>query len=238
MNPNGLKGVVRTGRIGLEKYAAMLASVYSKPLTHREINDQVVHRQEQAVREAMWRMVNLGIAHVPSYAKSDRGAQQLPIARFRFGPGQSVPYPIAKSRRKPGVALKPRPELIQFAAIIRCFLEGSTVNEAAEATGSHKQSIKRVITVLRAAKVLRIVDWPKSDSGIGQPAKLYVFGTAPDVPRPPRMSQAERDRRRSDRLRALRATKAVVDAITRSGAMAQRMGIKPYHMLGKSVEPA
>ena len=238
MNPNGLKGVVRTGRIGLEKYAAMLASVYSKPLTHREINDQVVHRQEQAVREAMWRMVNLGVAHVPSYAQSDRGRQKLPIARFRFGPGESVPYPIAASGRKPGVSLKPKPELIQFAAIVRCFIDGCTQEEAAEISGSHVHSIRRVIKAFRAAKVLRIADWQKNESGIGQPAMVFCFGTQPDVPRPPRMSQTERDRRCNDRRRARRATQEVVNAITRPGYVAQRMGMKPYHMLGKSVEPA
>lgn len=234
MNPNGLKGVARIGRIGLSTYAAMLADVYRTPRTHREINARVIKRQEQTVREAMWRMVNLGVAHVPSYAASDRGPQKLPIARFRFGPGDSVPYPIQGSARKPGVTLKPRPELTQFAAIVRCFIDGCTQEEAAQISGSHQQSIRRVIQAFRAAKVLRIADWQKNESGIGQPAMVFCFGTQPDAPRPQRMSQTERDRRCNDRRRARRATQEVVNAITRPGYVAQRMGIKPFHMLGRS----
>lgn len=182
------------GRMGLCVYAQILASITRKPQSAADICADF-DRGPQRVRELLWRMTQLRLAHVSGWIRPaiDKGLW-LPV--FAGGDAPSVPYPRdrnAWSRAPQGSHLPtndPRPELIAFAAVLRAMAEPASMEDIHSATGISKTHLRNLLRVLHAEGIAHTAGWERAPSEIGSPAQLHKFGAGRNVPRP-----APKDRR-------------------------------------------
>lgn len=90
-----------------------------------------------------------------------------------------------------------------FAKAIKHFVGTPrvTVADIVDVTGVHETTAARLAHALHKEHVVHISGWVEDTLGRDQ-TPVYTFGGAPDVPRKPRKSGAERTRDYRDRKRA------------------------------------
>jgi hypothetical protein len=85
------------GRMGLQAYARILASLRDTPCTAWDLAERF-NRGRQRMGETLWRLERGGFVHVSDWVPNMRGRGML-IPRFVFGPGTSAPYPVPLRRK-------------------------------------------------------------------------------------------------------------------------------------------
>ena len=224
-------GMVRTGRMGLVQYGRVLAAISTEPLTHVVVA-QVVGRQPGRIREILWRMQQMGEAHVVRW---DQPAKRrgLLVAVFAAGPGQSLPYPRDLKRAAPGSTLAkahPKPELISFCSVLKALREGGSRAEIRAATGIAPMRLSLLLRSLHAAGLTHCSAWSR-EGDAGSPAQVFTLGAGRDVPRPKAQGvKAKQDRYRAKR-RALIATQRITHATAGVGRIVVN-GMQAYGLLG------
>lgn len=220
-----------TGRMGLVQYSRVLAAITSEPRTHEQVAE-IVQRQGQSIREILWRLENMGEAHVVRW-QPPANRRSIMLAVFAAGPGQSVPYPRPLNRKPPGstlARLNPKPELISFCNVIKELREGGTRAELHEATGVAPMRLGLLLHSLHRAGLVHVSGWFR-DGGGGYPAQVFVLGAGKDAPRPKRISNLEKQARYRTRRRTLIAMQRVTHAVAGIGVI-QVNGMQSYWLLG------
>ena len=228
-------GMIRTGRMGLVQYGRVLAAITSAPSTHAAVS-AVVDRQPQRIREILWRMKQMGEAHVVRWEQSVHLRGPL-CAVFAAGPGFSVPYPRELKRAAPGSTLaksNPRPELISFCSAIRALRDGGSRAEIGAATGIAPMRLSLLLRSLHADGLTHCSGWSREGES-GSPAQVFTLGAGRDVPRPkPEPFKSKQDRYRAKR-RALVAMQRITHATAGTGRIVVN-GMQSYGMLGGRTE--
>lgn len=178
------------GRMGLCMYARILAFITVEPRTQVEVS-QHFDRGAQRVRELLWRMTQLGLAHVVEWRvpPSKRG---LLAPVFAGGAGVNVSYPNKLTRAAHGATqaiVDPRPELMAFAVMVKA-LKGYRCTRARlrEVSGVLPHHIRGLLRVLREVGLLHTSGWRRNTDG--QPTEFLRFGPGRDAKRPPTKARA------------------------------------------------
>ena len=178
------------GRMGLQAYARILASLRDTPGTAWDLAERF-NRGRQRMGETLWRLERGGFVHVSDWVPNLRGRGML-IPRFVFGPGTSAPYPVPLRRKTHGVGLvlsDPRPELVGFMSILRAMEQPVSRAELREATGYSHHRLSELLRCMRALGLVHVAGW--NTERIGNPAQLFQFGAGADVRKPRPKSRAE-----------------------------------------------
>ena len=223
--------MIRTGRMGLVQYGRVLAAITDQPRPHVAVA-RLVDRQPQRIREILWRMEQMGEAHVSGWQQPEKMRGQLcPV--FAAGPGQSVPYPRPLKRAAPGSTLAkahPKPELISFCSVLKALREGGTRAEIGAATGIAPMRLSLLLRSLHAAGLTHCSDWTR-DGDAGKPAQVFTLGAGRDVPRPKAMTSKAKQARFRSKRRALIATQRITHATAGTGRIVVN-GMQSYGLLG------
>lgn len=224
-------GMVRTGRMGLVQYGRVLAAITEQPRTTAAVAG-IVARQPQRLREILWRMRQMGEAHVVGWAQTEK-LRGILAPVFAAGPGESLPYPKPLKRCEPGSTMaraNPKPELISFCSVIKALREGGTRAEIHADTGIAPMRLSLLLRSLHAAGVTHRSAWAR-ESEDGSPAEVFTLGAGRDAPRPKAMTaKAKQDRYRAKR-RALIATQRITHATAGTGRIVVH-GMQAYGLLG------
>lgn len=232
-NPNRSfpANMVRTGRMGLVQYGRVLAAITEQPRTHVAVS-AIVDRQPQRIREILWRMEQMGEAHVVRWDQpgSLRG---IMCAVFAAGPGKSEPYPRPLKRSAPGSTLArahPKPELISFCSVLKALREGGTRAEIGAATGIAHMRLSLLLRSLHAARLTHCSGWSREGDS-GSPAQVFTLGAGRDVPRPKAQCAKEKQDRYRAKLRRKIAAQRIVHAVAGTGRIPVH-GMQAYGLLG------
>jgi hypothetical protein len=234
-NPAGPgPNVPRTGRMGLQAYARVLALVWHQPLTHEDVAEQI-KRSASSLREILWRMEQLGLVRVVQWQQPRKVRGILTAAFQACQPGDpaSAPYPRALNKPTPGSTLaltKPRPELISFANILRTLRLGATRDELREVTGVAHHRLSALLRELRTLGIAHRSTWAPRNKG-GAPAEVLQLGPGRDAARPRRQTYEERSARYRLKRRTREAARRVNAALAGT-APVPFLGVQSYHLLG------
>lgn len=219
----------KPGRWGLQMYARILAQITWHSRTYAEVAAEL-NAGAQSMREVLWSMVHLGLAHVAAWEPPAGVRSSYMVARIRAGEGANAPYPVP-CRKPPGSSARPRRELAHFAGIVRELRDGATRQQVHEATGVFHHHLTKLLRQMRDMGLARVADYEPRDNTGGRAAEVWQLGMGPDKRRPPRQSAAVRGLRYRNRKRARKATADVARAIAGLATL-QRVGVKSFHLLG------
>ena len=223
-------GMVRTGRMGLVQYGRVLAAIV-EPKTAVAVA-AAVDRQPQRIREILWRMEQMGEAHVVRWDQPEK-LRGILAPVFAAGPGMSVKYPRPLKRSAPGSTLAlahPKPELISFCSVLKALREGGSRAEIGSATGIAPMRLSLLLRSLHQARLTHRSGWTRERES-GGPAEVFTLGSGRDVPRPKAQPPKAKQDRYLAKRRMLIAMQRVTHATAGKGTITT-YGQQSYDLLG------
>lgn len=200
-------------RMGLVAYTQVLGFIKRTPATHLAIAKEF-GRGVQKIRELMFRMCHLNLAHVCDWQER-QSHQGMKIPVFAYGPGESVPYPVKP--RSVSQQKKPRrgdvsPELIGLAVVFDILKDGETTGALHEATKIGRGNLAPLLVEMKRQGLARVVSWEKAESGFGPFIAVVGLGQGPDAKKPAAKSRQRIDRDRRQRKRDQTRTLKMIHA--------------------------
>lgn len=206
---------------GVRGYALMLRVLMDRPQTTKEL-EATLGMGNAPLRLLMSQMRSRKLVHVCEWVRNESGRAwymrwavgdhpdaSRPLNRL----GQQSPAPRpAKSRA--------RPELVAFSIMLDCLREGASITTISEQTGTYRDTVSQHIKFMQSLKLLHVAGWDRGE-GIN-PFPLYMWGNAPNVPRPKAKTKKEYDSQAWERKKQRNATVRMLKAI--SGQLPRRVG--------------
>lgn len=176
----------RTGRRGSYRlFVRMLQLTAAQPMTAAQVAKAVGFHVER-VRDALWRMVRGGIAHVAGWVQpKTRSGMFMPL--FSGRPGESRPYPreMAPERAFGQRCATSRVQLASFIELVRQLLVGDrTRAELLDATEIAHHRIRIILAAMRQADLVHVSSWRRASDRAGTWAECFTWGGGTDAPRP------------------------------------------------------
>lgn len=207
--------------MGLQAYATIVATVRDHPDTAAGVTLRIGRSSTtQRIAETLWRMTLGGILHVCAWVPNGSGRGLL-LPVFAYGRSASVPYPRPLARPTHGIGLAardPRPELRGFMRIVETLSEPVSREEIRERTGYAHHRISELVRHMRRLELVHVAGWNSEKPG--NPAKLFQFGRAPDVPKPKPKSRTQISREHRARVAAAEMQRILARAARPAGVLA------------------
>lgn len=198
-------------RRGTAGYAMILAALYRRHQSIREVATAFHMRHDHKVRLAIREMHTAGLVHIASWRQCGPTGGS-PNALWAVGnrADASATLPGAKM---PLRATRTRPEMLAFIAAVRCMQDGPSItSDIAAVSGLHLSTTQALIRTMRALGLVHIGAYERPGNTL---AAAYSFGRGKDAPRPQRMTQREIEQRAWAKRKARRQQVTILLALTK-----------------------
>ena len=175
------------------------------------------------LRLLMSQMRSRKLVHVCEWVREESTARTWQI-RWGVGDHPDVQRPLnrlGKTSPAPRPAKsRSRPELVAFSVMLDCLREGASITTISEQTGTYRDTVSQHVKFMQSLKLVHVAGWDRGE-GIN-PFPLYIWGDAPNVPRPKAKTKKEYDSLAWERKKQRNATLRTLKAI--AGQLPRRVG--------------
>lgn len=141
----------------------------------------------EAVRRAL-RIMRGRICHISGYVR----LHSFDTAVWSLGVGEEPPVPRCMKVRKPAGPPKRVHEAMAFTAMFEAMmLAPHSAMELVPICGLTKQTVRRLLGILRASRVIRVAAWDRKHTFGAYTAHYEVAPGRANVPKPPRITRSE-----------------------------------------------
>lgn len=202
-------------------YAKVLRELQAKPQTVIDLAAKLGCAYG-GLQILVTRMCALGLVHEHEWVSRTEGSRKVPA--WAFGKVGRVPSPYTGKLVEQKVnRYRHRPALIAFATLIRSLSsEPRTALDLATDTGCSRNNISRLMAQCEELGLTRVCGWEPREDGMGRPAALWTLsnGKRPRAPRPPVLTQKEKDARHNAKRRVKAQMQRLSSAFARARASA------------------
>lgn len=206
---------------GLRQYAAIMAML---PAGANEIVRQTEIGRDHVV-DTMRRLKRYGAVYIHSWHRESKGHKWAEVWAVSIREDhEDAPHP-GFHRGRPGLvrdaSSRYRIEAHAFANLVIALRDGHTILSLMDLTGLDRNTVARLVSVLRSLSVIRVSEWERQPAG--QPMRIYRLGSGRDAPRPAPSSSADINRvyraRRSARDRTMKMATMMAAPLAQASAI-------------------